>query len=637
MTDMAVGEADDLSFVAETTHQVQDIYDAYRAGKLPMTGELAAALSQTRKQLLAIKLDGSKHPDAADQRIGACVQMVEMLRETTSQSTMAAPETTSQETVIEAPAPVFVTSEPVPQPLPPTSTSAWPPPLAATVWEPPAPSWQPLAAAPSLAAAPAVQAALWDRRPRRGWRWGPVGIATIAAIAVIAAAAIVVIQRSADGESYPAAWDPRVAPIAQFVQAQRGLSWKHPVKVEFLAPVQFDALMAKENAPSAKTTDDAQTVFDAMRALGVASGNVDLAKSAQQFAQADVVGQYVDSDRTVYVRGNELTPYVRSVLAHELTHALQAQYFDLQKMESGPANDDSAVTALIEGDAVRVQNAYEQALSPTDLKLLVQEQQQDSGQASSQSSQNNIPQFLVDQSQFPYDFGPTFVAALLAKGGNSEVDTAFRNPPNLDGQIVDPELYVPGGWTPTVTLPSLPKDARQISPPSGFGMVTLLEMLGDQIGFDSAWPAIQGWTQDRFVVYRQNGQVCVDVAVLNDSQTSAASLAGVGRAWASHLPSASVNQSGTTVDFQACDPGAGWKPSTHVADPYQTLAARSVLIYQLITEGHLQSTTAACAADQLMTSMGTQKLQDAEQSANANSPAVQQLLAGLRAAVTSCA
>jgi hypothetical protein len=35
--------------------------------------------------------------------------------------------------------------------------------------------------------------------------------------------------------------------------------------------------------------------------------------------------------------------------------------------------------------------------------------------------------------------------------------------------------------------------------------------------------------------------------------------------------------------------------------------------------------------------MGSQKLQDAEQSANANSPAVQQLLAGLRAAVTSCA
>jgi hypothetical protein len=461
-------------------------------------------------------------------------------------------------------------------------------------------------------------------------------VAGIAGVAVIVAAMVVVTQRGAGGPSYPTRWDARVAPIAQFVQAQRGLSWKHPVKTEFLAPIKFDALMAKENAPNPKSTQDAQTVFNAMRALGVASGNVDLAKAAQQFAQADVVGQYVSSDRTVYVRGSELTPYVRSVLAHELTHALQAEYFDLQKMKSGHADDDSAVTALIEGDAVRVQNAYEQSLSPTDQKLLVQEQQQTSGQANSQNSQDNIPPFLVDQSQFPYDFGPTFVAALAAKGGNSEVDTAFRNPPTLDGQIVDPELYVPGGGAPTVTLPPLPKGTRQIMPPSGFGNVTLLEMLGDQIGFSPAWSAVQGWTADKFVSYRQNGQVCVNVAVLDDSQTSAASLAGAGRAWASHLPSASVNQSGATVDFHACDPGARWKPSTHVADPYQALAVRSVLIYQLIIDGHLQSTRAACAADQLMTTMGPQKLQDAEQSSNANSPAVRQLGAALVGAVAGC-
>jgi hypothetical protein len=86
MADTVVGGTDDLSFVADTTRQVQDIYDAYRAGKLPMTGELAAALSQTREHLLAIKLDGSKQPGAADQRIAACVQIKEMQRAPTSDS-----------------------------------------------------------------------------------------------------------------------------------------------------------------------------------------------------------------------------------------------------------------------------------------------------------------------------------------------------------------------------------------------------------------------------------------------------------------------------------------------------------------------------------------------------------------------
>lgn len=439
------------------------------------------------------------------------------------------------------------------------------------------------------------------------------------------------------GASYPAAWDQRVQPIAQFVQSQRGLTWKHPVKVEFLAPQKFDALMSKENAPDPQATQAAQSVFAAMRALGVASGNVDLAKAAQQFAANDVVGQYVDSDHTVYVRGDQLTPYVRSTLAHELTHALQAQYFDLQKLRGGHADDDSAVTALVEGDAVRVQNAYEQTLSQSDQQQLVQEEQALSGQANGKNTQDGIPQFMVDQAQFPYDFGPTFVDALVAKGGNRAVDAAFRNPPTLDGQIVDPETFVPGTGAPKVALPPIPKGAHQVTPPSGFGEVTLVEMLGDQVGFAPAWAAVQGWTNDNFVSYRQDGRVCVDLSVLNDSTDSAATLAQAGAGWASHLPSASVSRNGSTVNFHACDPGAGWKPSGSADDPYQDLAVRSIAMDQLITYGKLDPMKASCAADQLMTGLGPQRLQEAEQSSDPNSPAVQQLAAGVSRAVAECA
>lgn len=469
-------------------------------------------------------------------------------------------------------------------------------------------------------------------------RRGRLVFAVVGCLALIAlAGAGVVIKRSAGGPTYPAAWDPRVAPIAQFVQARRGLTWKHPVKVNFLAPNKFDALIAKENPPDPKRAQDAQSLFDSMRALGVASGNVDLAKSAQQFAQADIVGEYANTDRAVYVRGDQLTPYVRSVLAHELTHALQAQYFNLEGMKSGHADDDSAVTALIEGDAVRVQNAYEQSLSQTDQDLLTQEQSQGSDQTKSQAAQDRIPKFLIDQAQFPYDFGPTFVAALVAKGGNSEVDAAFRNPPTLDGQIVDPGSYVAGAAPPSVAVPPLPRGATRIAPASGLGEVTLVEMLGDQIGFDQAWSAVQGWTRDQIVPYRQNGQVCVEVAVLNDTPDSAASLAEAGNAWAKHLPSASVSQTGSTVDFQSCDPGAAWKPAPIGHDPYESLAVRSALIYQLITDGHLATPAAICSSDQVLTAIGPQALQDAEQSSDPRSPALQQFDAALKTAVRGCA
>ena len=460
--------------------------------------------------------------------------------------------------------------------------------------------------------------------------------ASLAAITLVAGAVGYVRHQSAQ-PSYPASWDPRVEPVAAFVQSERGLHWKHPVKVEFLPAARFNALMAKESAPDPKSADQTQAVFDVMRAVGVASGNVDLGRSEQQFAQSDVVGQYVDSDRTVYVSGDQLTPYVRSVLAHELTHALQAQYFDLQKMSSGQADDESAVTALIEGDAMRVQDAYEQTLSQADQDALATEEQQGSSQADSQNAQDGIPQFLVDQAQFPYDFGPTFVESQYGKGGNPAVDEAFRNPPTLDSQIVDPEMFVAGSPAPKVAAPPLPKGARQVLPPSGFGEVSLLEMLGDQLGFAPAWSALQGWTADQVIAYRQAGRVCVDIAVLNDGPDSASSLLQAGQAWESHLQSATVARSGATVDFHACDPGPSWKPSTKVDDPYQALAVRSVLMYQLMADGHLDSTKAVCAADEVMSTLGPKRLEDAEQSSDPNSPAVKALGDAVSGAAATCA
>jgi hypothetical protein len=59
--------------------QIQELYDAYLAGKLSVSPELATALSQIRDQLMAIKLDGSINPAAADQRRAARVQIVRMV------------------------------------------------------------------------------------------------------------------------------------------------------------------------------------------------------------------------------------------------------------------------------------------------------------------------------------------------------------------------------------------------------------------------------------------------------------------------------------------------------------------------------------------------------------------------------
>ena len=42
-----------------------------------------------------------------------------------------------------------------------------------------------------------------------------------------------------DQPHIPSAWDARVAPIADFVEKERGLDFDHPVDVEFLSPADY--------------------------------------------------------------------------------------------------------------------------------------------------------------------------------------------------------------------------------------------------------------------------------------------------------------------------------------------------------------------------------------------------------------
>jgi hypothetical protein len=60
----------------------------------------------------------------------------------------------------------------------------------------------------------------------------------------------------------------------------------------------------------------------------------------------------------VFVRGDELTPAVRVTLAHELTHVLQDQHFDLQRLDEPDFEEHEGLRAMAEGDAGRIEDIY---------------------------------------------------------------------------------------------------------------------------------------------------------------------------------------------------------------------------------------------------------------------------------------
>src|SRR6266508_3884908 len=72
--------------------------------------------------------------------------------------------------------------------------------------------------------------------------------------------------------SHPDSWDPRVADIAHFVEKKRGLTYSHPVAVDFLADKDFNGKVTKDQEPTTEERADMDTFVATLRALGMVSG-----------------------------------------------------------------------------------------------------------------------------------------------------------------------------------------------------------------------------------------------------------------------------------------------------------------------------------------------------------------------------
>jgi hypothetical protein len=339
-----------------------------------------------------------------------------------------------------------------------------------------------------------------------------------------------------------------------------------------------------------------------LRALGLVQGAPDLERLQSQADQSSTVGFYDTDTKKLYVEGTQLSPYVRVTVVHELTHALQDQRLGLSRLDGLPDDQQPAVSALVEGDAVIVEQDYQSSFTPRE-----QQSYEAENNSLGSSAPVGLPDFLSDENGFPYDFGPTFVDALVADGGNDRVDQAFRHPPVTAAEILDPSLYLEG-WSPrTVHAPQIPVGARELEPPSEFGQLALADMLGTRLGY-SAWSAVQGWSGDSSVLYRQAGQACVAIDTVFSTAAQADAFDAAARSWSSSLTGAQVARLADGVDVRACDPGPGATTPQRAlpAGPslYDGLVARADLMDSLVGSDVPSAAQAECVTDRMIGILG---------------------------------
>jgi hypothetical protein len=310
--------------------------------------------------------------------------------------------------------------------------------------------------------------------------------------------------------------------IEGHVSQLRGLAALEPVAIKFIDAAEVSVRVAREGE---------ETVADPLFAgvprmlvlLGLLGPDDDLLEISRRVGEEQVVGVYDDVDKILYVAGapGDLGVVERVSFAHEYTHALQDQHFDLHSLlDAQPDNDHArALTALVEGDAVNSAVAWAQAyLSPDELRELLR--------------RINIPQPTLEaaplvvraEGLFPYDAGPDFVAALSATAGNAGVDSAFGDPPQSTRQVLHPDAYAAHEGPVEVDLPDLSTALgggwRQAAS-NVLGALDLQILIEQYADHPAAVAATAGWGGDRWALLDRAGQSALVLRTTWDSDTAA--------------------------------------------------------------------------------------------------------------------
>ena len=411
------------------------------------------------------------------------------------------------------------------------------------------------------ASIPAPPQTLWSTTPvtykRRRRKSSRGALALVIALAVGAGARQVYIDnaRVKDGDALvdpePATWDARVQPYADFVQRTRGLTYKRPVEVDFLSEADYvDLFEPNGSTPGDSDQAVADQYADLLNAEGLTSG-VDEGDTQTRVAQTASLGFYDFDSKRIFVRGDVLTPAVQVVLVHELTHALQAQHFDI---ELGGA-DDFVLRSIVEGDAMRIEWKYADTLPDVERE---QADVDNSLDEETSAELDQIPWALVQQTFAPYDLGPIFLAYLDGHGGDAAINGAFTNLPSEE-QLVTPSLY--GGGDADRPVDVAAPAGAEVLDTRPWPMFDALVMLDAWLPWLQARTPFDEWAGASIVTYEQGGaggRVCFTAAAEFDTDAGATGFSAAVTAWAAAAASPVQPQTvGTRITFESCDRGDG--------------------------------------------------------------------------------
>lgn len=307
------------------------------------------------------------------------------------------------------------------------------------------------------------------------------------------------------------------AEIEQAVAQTRQLRFLHPVEYAVLSRERIKQTIL-EKMDEQLSDEEFKNLATGLAALGFIEPNYPLKQKYIDLLGEQVAAFYDQHQHKLFMFEDASleNQQNRTILAHELTHALQDQNFGLAKLPLEIKNDDdraAAASALIEGDATLVMSQF--MLQNASLSGL--------GENMSQLVSQNMdeiakaPRYLREMLLFPYLRGQEFCAVIQARAGYSGLSKIYEHPPASSTQILHPEKYlaheepVAINWPDTTALGQKPVADNVV------GEIGTRILFGDCVDAPSAEHAANGWRGDRYLVFG-DGEALVWKSVWNDEK-----------------------------------------------------------------------------------------------------------------------
>lgn len=260
--------------------------------------------------------------------------------------------------------------------------------------------------------------------------------------------------------------------------------------------------------------EEAQEDGIVLESIGLLNADFDMYNFYLDLLSEQIAGFYDNETKEmVVVQGSEFAGTERLTYAHEYTHALQDQNYDMRDgldYSEGACEDDSercaAIQALIEGDASLSELNWFMDYADEGDRLDIL----NFYGTFEQPIMDSAPDFITEDFLFPYEYGFEFVQYLYDRGGWKTIDQVYANLPRSTEQILHPERY-PDDRPIPVSLPDLSEvlgegweELTQDVMGEWYTYLILAYGMDEdaRLAEEEAAKAAEGWGGDAFIVYQ---------------------------------------------------------------------------------------------------------------------------------------